>query len=254
MRDQRGCWIVCLLLAAMGGAPATLQAQTEHSYADLVQRMIDLPQLAVLPAAGETCRQWSSWDRSSRYDAPSGKYIHWDANNDGPAFIRREGNRIVMAEMEGPGCIWRIWSAQALEGHVKIYLDGQETPAVDLPFKNYFSGDTAPFRYPLLSYDLNRQGCSGQNLYFPIPYQKSCKVVADPDWGRYYHFVYTSFPPGTRVPTFRAELAAEQAESLQRVNDYFARSWAPNRRGFPPAARPWRTRSRSRRVRPPRWS
>ena len=33
----------------------------------------------------------------------------------------------VMAEMEGPGCIWRIWSALAEQGHVKIYLDGIET-------------------------------------------------------------------------------------------------------------------------------
>ena len=34
----------------------------------------------------------------------------WEANGDGDNFIRRKAT-VVMAEMEGPGCIWRIWSA-----------------------------------------------------------------------------------------------------------------------------------------------
>ena len=191
------------------------------SYADLVQRMTDLERLAVLPAPGENCAQWSSWDRASAYDEKTGQYLRWDANGDGHGIIRREGKQVVMAEMEGPGCIWRIWSARATKGHVKIYLDGQETPAVDLPFEKYFSGDTAPFNYPMLSYNLNLMGCSGQNLYLPIPYQKSCKVLADEGWGDYYHFTYTTFPKGTNIPTFSAELAAQHADALKKVNDYF---------------------------------
>jgi len=66
--------------------------------------------VAVLPEAGEKCGLWSSYDRASRYDAATGKYVNWDANGDGGGFIRTEGNQVVMAEMNGPGCIWRIWS------------------------------------------------------------------------------------------------------------------------------------------------
>ena len=102
--------------------------------------------------------------------------------------IRQEGEQAVLAEMDGPGCIWRVWSARAQDGHVKIYLDGQEQPAVDLPFKSYFSGDTAPFAYPVLAYDLNKLGCSGQNLYFPVPYQKSVQDRGGQGLGNYYHF------------------------------------------------------------------
>ena len=40
--------------------------------------------------------------------------------------------------MSGPGVIWRIWSAKPEQGHVSIYLDGSDTPAVDLPFAGYF--------------------------------------------------------------------------------------------------------------------
>ncbi len=202
--------------------PGTTQAAETLSYPDLVARMTDLEQPAVLPTAGETCKQWASWDRSSKYDAATGKYILWGANGDGTGLIREEDGKEVMAEMEGPGCIWRIWSARALDGHVKIYLDGSEKPAVDLPFKNYFTGDTAPFNFPATSYDLIENGCRGLNLYLPIPYQKSCKIVADKGWGRYYQFVYTTFADGTKVPTFTGDLVAKNADALQKYNDLVA--------------------------------
>ncbi len=191
------------------------------TYADLVKRMIDLEYLAALPQPGETCQQWSSYDRASRYDEATGKYVNWDANNDGPMFIRQEGNRSVMAEMKGPGCIWRIWSALTDKGHVKIYLDGKEDPAVDLPFNDYFTGKAAPFAYPTLSYALEDQGCRGKNLYFPIPYRKSCKIVAEKGWGRYYHFTYTTFPKGTKVPTFTSEPSPEDAAALKKLDQFF---------------------------------
>ena len=216
-------WMLIALIAAswfvQAAAPAS--AAEKLAYADLVARMTGLEHLAVLPLAGEKCSQWSSWDRVSKYDEKTGKYVNWGANGDGNGIIRTEDDHVVMAEMEGPGCIWRIWSARAQQGHVKIYLDGAETPAIDLPFAKYFSGDTAPFDYPMLSYDLNKLGASGQNLYLPIPYQKACKVVADKGWGQYYQFVYTTFPKATEVPTFSSGLAAENAAALKKVNDYF---------------------------------
>jgi hypothetical protein len=197
------------------------QAEQTLTYSDLVSRMTDLAHLAELPAPGEKCAQASSYDRASTYDEKTGKYVNWDANGDGGGIIRQEGRQVVMAEIQGPGCIWRIWSALAQQGRVSIYLDGQETPTVDLPFENYFSGDTAPFNYPMLSYNLASLGCQGQNLYMPIPFQKSCKVVANEGWGNYYHFTYSTFPKGTKVPTFSAALATENAAALQKVNDFF---------------------------------
>ncbi len=215
----RFCGVVVALGIVAQSLP--LRAETALSYADLVRRMTDLERLAVLPLPGETAAQCSSYDRASKYDAKTGKYIDWGANADDTGCIRKEGKQIVMAEMKGPGCIWRIWSAAAGKGHVKIYLDGQTTPTVNLPFIAYFSGNAAPFNYPLLSYNLAQMHSQGQNLYMPIPYQKSCKVVADEGWGNYYHFGYASFPKGTVVPTFSAALAAENAAELQKTNDFF---------------------------------
>jgi hypothetical protein len=210
-----------LLLAVLSCLGSVASAQENLSYVDLVNCMIDLEHLSVLPAPGETCKQWSSYDRASKYDESSGKYVHWDANADGKGIIRRANGKDVLAEMKGPGCIWRIWSARALTGHVQIYLDGSETPAVDLPFEKYFSGDTAPFDYPRLSYDLGKRGSSGQNLYFPIPYQKSCKIVAENRWGEFYQIDYATYPAGTKLPTFDAALSAEAKAALGKVNAYF---------------------------------
>ncbi len=209
----------CAALLLLGSSHAAL-GQEQLTYPELVRRMIDLEHLAAPPRPGETCKQWSSWDRRSQYDAEKDEYVNWGANGDGNGIIRREGDLEVMAEMDGPGCIWRVWSARAQDGHVKIYLDGQETPAVDLPFKDYFTGRTAPFNYPMLSYDLGELGCKGQNLYYPIPYQKSCKIVAEKGWGRYYQFVYTTFPRNTRVPTFSRQIAAENAATLEQVDTF----------------------------------
>lgn len=212
--------IVILAFVGLAAAVSPAVAEQPISYEDLVNQLTDLEGLAVLPPPGEHCAQWSSWDRASKYDEKTGKYINWGANGDGGGIIRHEGKQVVMAEMKGPGCIWRIWSAQAQKGHVKIFLDDQEKPAVDLAFADYFTGKSEPFVYSSLSYDLNKLGSSGQNLYFPIPYQKSCKILADQGWGNYYHFTYRTFPPGTKVPTFQTKLPDDAVAALKRVEAF----------------------------------
>ncbi len=171
------------------------------SYVDLVKRLTDLEYLATIPEPGDQCAQWSSYDRKSRYDVPTGKYEGWDANGDGDGIMRKEGGKLVLAEMTGPGCIWRIWSAAPKDGHVRIYLDGASEPAVDLPFIGYFDGKNDPFNHPALVHTV----ALGFDNYVPIPYQKSCKILADPGWGMYYHFGYETFPKGTKVPTFKRQ-------------------------------------------------
>ena len=89
-------------LLAILGSPSTSRSEDAVDYSDLVTRMTDLTYPAVLPAVGETCKQWSSYDRASKYDETSGKYIRRDANGDGDGVIRTEGDQVVMAEMEVP--------------------------------------------------------------------------------------------------------------------------------------------------------
>ncbi|MDH7601395.1 MAG: DUF2961 domain-containing protein [Armatimonadota bacterium] len=203
-----------VLLIALSVLVSTACGAVTLTYVDLVKRLTDLEGLSVLPLPGEYCKQWSSYDRASKYDETTGKYVAWDANGDGHGIIRREDNLQVFAEIEGPGCIWRIWSADPENGRVIIYLDGSDKPAVDLPFKAYFDRKHRPFVYPALVH----YASSGANCYVPIPFQKSCKIVAENGWGAYYHFTYSVFPKDTVVPTFTRSLPGEALVALEEAN------------------------------------
>ncbi len=203
-----------LYLLVLASSGWSLHAAQTLTYSDLVRRLTDLEQLAVLPVPGERCAQWSSYDRRSRFDESSGRYVDWDANGDGDGYIRKEGNQFVLAEMTGPGCLWRIWSAAPKQGHVRIYLDGASDPAVDLPFLGYFDRKNEPFTRASLVHTV----AMGWNNYTPIPYRQSCKIVADEGWGAYFQFGYSSFPPGTDLPTFRRQLTSGQAAALDEAD------------------------------------
>ncbi len=190
-------------------------AEERITYIDLIQRLTDLERLVILPIPGEKCAQWSSYDRRSKYDEISDQYIEWSANDDDNGIIREENGELAIAEMEGPGVIWRIWSAKAGTGHVKIYLDGNQKPAVDLPFNQYFNCENEPFTCPALVHQTSR----GLNCYIPIPYQKSCKITAEPGWGAYYHFTYATYPKGTILPAFKHELSLSEKEAIDKAND-----------------------------------
>jgi hypothetical protein len=230
-------WFAALLC---GGTllPCFATAAERLTYGDLVNRLTDLEALATLPVPGEKCQQWSSYWRKSRYDEATGKYVDWDANydvpsrglagGDGVSVIRQEGEFSVLAEMEGPGVIWRIWSAQPEKGHVKIFLDGATEPAVDLSFADCFKqlvigtdpgGHETPFQGQALCHKL----AGGWNSYVPIPFRKSCKIVAEKGWGYFYHFTYTTYPKGTKLESFQRKLSRPETAALLRAEAFLAR-------------------------------
>ena len=200
------------------GFASIISAGETLSYLDLVNRITDLEALSVPPEPGEKCQLFSSYDRASKYDEKSGKYVSWDANGDGGGIVCKEGELSVFAEMEGPGVIWRIWSASTGNGHVKIFLDGATEPAVDLPFTDYYSGKVPPFNYKSLCY---KTAANGFNNFIPIPFQKSCKIVAEPNWGNYYQFNYTTYPKDTVLPTFKMDLSEEERAALAKADNFF---------------------------------
>lgn len=241
MRKVRLSLLVSLLIAS---GCANLSPNTKHNttppaytYVDLVNRLIDLEHLATLPQPGEKGLLASSYDRRSRYDAATGEYLEWDANGDNNGRVGEEGGKLVLADLKGPGCVWRIWSAEPRQGHMRIYLDGSPTPVLDLPFKDLFTATHAPFNRTSLVYRTPAVpgGGAGCNSYVPIPFQKSCRIVADGDWGQYYQFTYSVFPAGTQVPTFRPDLSPQENAALDRVDQFLKNQLgsdpSPRRRG-----------------------
>lgn len=179
-----------LLVAALSGWAGSPPVTTES----LLDDMTNLVALARFPSPPFTTRQFSSWDRAAV--SPSN---HWFANADSGQFLRVETNsgrrEFVMADVEGPGAVVRIWSANPA-GTVRCYLDGAETPTLEAPLKDLLGGT-----YPGLPPPLAGEASKGWNLYVPIPYARSCRITCDS--GKfYYHVNVRTYPPGTPVETF----------------------------------------------------
>ncbi len=175
-----------------GGARVTLDA--------LLREMVDMARLARVPDPGQESDQQSSYDRASVAPDQEG----WFANGDAGQFIREEQHdgrtEYVMAEMEGPGAIVRLWSANPDGGgNIRIYIDDLQTPALQADFLALTSAQMPEFPAPF-----SGRRSLGANLYFPMPYQERCKVTVDQP-NLYYHVGYRTYPAGTQVEPFRRE-------------------------------------------------
>jgi hypothetical protein len=208
----------------MRGAAAVLTAMAvtmfsagaaQVTLADLLRQMIDLNELAVLPNPAFTCKQFSSYDRRST-DPDVATDENWFANADRGQHLREEqrngATEWVMMDADGPGAIVRIWSANPNDaGIVRIYLDGAEEPAVEMPLLDLLAGDAFPFIGPVAG-----ERARGWNSFLPIPYATHCKVTSSkPDF--YYHINYRTYAPGTRVEPFTLALADAHRPQIEAV-------------------------------------
>ncbi len=193
--------------------PKAKPAPTSMTYEDLLLGMIDLTRLPLPPKPGVTCKQFSSYDRASRIDA-SGKKIDWQANADFGNYLRTEGDEWVMADMKGPGCVVRLWSANPM-GVLKIYLDGRSEPVLAERFLDLTTGKVKPFAEPIVG-----RRSMGANLYLPIPYQKSCKITIDHGKNAkkmYYLIDYWTYTPDTKLPTWSRDLLRQNRDTYTKV-------------------------------------
>ncbi|MCS7253011.1 MAG: DUF2961 domain-containing protein [Armatimonadota bacterium] len=209
-----GVWLKgAVLLALVVFNPIAHAQVKELTFVDMLWRVVDLTKLPLIEE-GVRCAQFSSYDRASKSpDEPN-----WGANRDWGNYIRIEPNgEAVMAEIDGPGCIVRIWSANP-QGKIRFYLDGAEQP-IEFDFQSLFEGKIEPFIAPFCGYHGR-----GANCYLPIPFAKSCKVTADKPHGQYYHITYVTFPKDWRVETFKLPLNEGQKAELRKVAEILNRA------------------------------
>jgi hypothetical protein len=131
----------------------------------------------------------------------------------------------VLAEMDGPGCLVRLWSANPSEGGmVRIYLDHAPEPIIAARLQDLLGGSWAkdiqgkkviPFPKPLVG-----ERGKGWTLLFPIPYQKHCKVVVEkPELA--YHIGYRTYDSRTMVQSFSWEVWAKHQAEVETVAHRF---------------------------------
>lgn len=212
-----GRWVRLTAVASVSCAfyassvPA-IAAGPVRDYRWFLRQLTDLDGL-IYSRTDTTCRQFSSYDRRSHQPG----WNNWIANGDAGQYIRVEPDgEAVMAEMDGPGCIFRIWSANP-QGRIRFYLDGDEKPTYEWDFNLMFQGGVPPFFAPLVWKRGARQ--SSSDAYFPIPYARKCKVTADKAHRQYYHIGYVTYPKDTAIQTFRLPLTAAETATLRDVMD-----------------------------------
>lgn len=227
--------IVILLFAA-----GSIMAQNTISTETLLKDMINRDALARYPYPAYTCKQFSSYDRASTEKGLSS----WFANGDANQFIRVETERgrtefvMMDTEEQGPGAIVRFWmtfaGANRGNGTLRIYLDGSDIPTIEGTALGILSGNEfvgSPLATSVSK--LTPYGERGHDLYFPIPYGKSCKITYEckeihkDEHGKlwpsnetiYYNINYRTYPAQTNVITFSLDQLSKNKALIAKVQE-----------------------------------
>lgn len=157
------------------------------------------PARASSPALPGSLLTLVDWDSMAVFPPGrrAGMFSSTDPNGEGRDcgnFLRIEGNRYVLAEMEGPGVITRLWSANP-QGQLRIELDGRPEPAVDALFKDIFEDRCPPFRSPIAA-----PSSGGFYSYWPIGFERSCRITVGESPGIAERRAAFRVPRPVRVP------------------------------------------------------
>ena len=118
------------------------------------------------------------------------------------------GETLVLADLPGPGMVSHIWVTVADNEYawprlarLRVYYDGKKTPSVDSPLGDFFgvgNGYEADLNSNMVQ---NNSLGRARNSYWPMPFQKACKITVTDEGDRrmtlYYHVdwrKYASLP------------------------------------------------------------
>lgn len=149
------------------------------------------------------CTQTSSFD-------PTG------GNDDGfsgkTSFLRMENGKQVIFDSDGPGCIYRFWSAMPFDQKIEFYFDGSDKPGLVFDnWKDMFQDKVFPFMKPLSQHFIG-----GWCSYVPIPFTKHCKVLA---YGKtqFYQVTWQKFASAEGIKTFSTNFSDEYKAKFEAV-------------------------------------
>lgn len=231
-------WILtCAMLLAL--IPAAVIAAgtgggTYYSYADIVRRTYDMSYLATKPKAGEGGKQVTSTDPSSQYNEETGKYENWSANLDNSGYVRYEDGYRVLADLEGPGYVTRIWMPTKWTGTMQIIIDGKmmySGSMLDFLWGSYFS-EFEEFSFQTNAHESDQfpDGyLGGIDLFVPITYNESCVIRIDCNENSsfYYNISYYELEDGASVESFTWPMSEENRAALAKANEILADTSVP---------------------------
>lgn len=200
----------------------------------LFEEMIDMTNLSYFPDPFYRNVQYSSFDHRSQI--PSGP--DWFANADGfggdpiPNFEEvlrapdEDGvGEYLIADVEGPGAIVRLWTAW-ITGTIKMYIDGSEEPVYDGAAQDFFRNtfdhykeikqvDTVRFEKTIYQQDAS---------YTPIPFAKHLRLiwVGKIEDIHFYHVQVRLYDKSAKVKSFSPTDITRYQETIDRVSKVLA--------------------------------
>ncbi len=145
----------------------------------------------------------SSYDRTGgNDDGFSGKY----------SFVRKDADGLVLADLKGPGVIYRVWTPTPTDDVLEFLFDGEAKPRVSVKFRDLFLGNATGFPRPLAGF-----GAGGYYCYVPMPFEKSCVVRMRAEKVQFYQINYALYEPGTRLTSFQPQASSDEASLRDRA-------------------------------------
>jgi hypothetical protein len=215
MKTGRYLGVICALWASiMSGSAAGIIGMEGLS------RLDKLPEFKESIKVGSI----SSYDRTGgNDDGFSGKY----------SFVRKEADALVIADLKGPGVIYRVWTPTPTEDWVEFLFDGETEPRIRVKFREMFLGKDPIFPSPLVSF-----GAGGYVSYVPIPFAKSCVVRVRAEKVQFYQINYALYGPETAIETFSPSLPSQTLQARDRAQELLRSSGTDvSRFVIPPGAK-----------------
>lgn len=146
---------------------------------------------------------------ASSYDREGG---NGDGFDGAYSTIREENGEFVFFEADGPGVIYRVWTA-SYHGNIRVYFDGEAEPSYHASIRDFLGGQVPPLRTPLCQY-----ASGGLCCYFPLEYNKSIKLTLD-EKPLFFQVTYTAAENPARIVSSTPENLTLQQDAIDRAVD-----------------------------------
>jgi hypothetical protein len=164
-------------------------------------------------------------------DYTSHRISSWDVTGgNGDAWPIPAGEKKVLAEIEGPGCIKHIWTTLGIKSEdycrkivIRIYWDGCKEPSVECPIGDFFGlGHGMRKNFITVPLQMSPQNGKAFNSWWAMPFKKKAIIeVENQGEEAYAHYFYIDY---------------EKYQSVESVEDlaYFHVQWRreDNTRGW----------------------
>lgn len=151
----------------------------------------------------------SSYDRSGgNDDGFSGKY----------SFVAKDAEGLILADLKGPGVIYRIWTPTPTDDLLEFIFDGEAKPRIEVRFRDMFIGHHPAFPQPLVGF-----GAGGYWSYVPIPFKTSCVVRLRAPKAQFYQINYARNPAEVPLESFNPQANDRGAGGLKIARDLWSK-------------------------------